>query len=137
MGHYSQAFTDNVRRLVMTRIHWDVPELVTPTIFASRDPGFDFDFMRERNRASCLVIDGRLDVLQQRSAAMHVQDLKPIADAEHRFVFVVGMLAERFVDDIAFHVCVRRARILRAILLWIDIGLAAGQSTASQVPASA
>ena len=49
-------------------------------------------FVRQRDRASSLMIDGRLNMLQKRPAAIDIQDLQAITDAEHRLVHVVGIL---------------------------------------------
>jgi hypothetical protein len=91
----SQAVPDNIRRLMMRRIHWDFLVLFVDTHDA-RQLGalLDFDCMRPLDRASGVVVDCRLYVLDERSGAVHIQDLQAVADCQHRLVHVVGILQE-------------------------------------------
>src|ERR1035441_8391070 len=61
----------------------------------------DLDRVGHRDCASRLVIDWRLDVLQKRSAAINIQYLQAIANAEYWLAHVVGILQEQFIDGIA------------------------------------
>ena len=80
------------------------------------------------------MIDRRLDVLQKRSAAKHVQDLQPVADAENGLAQVVGIVQQQFVDRVARGIG-RRGLGIRCAA-WYFAGstsaLLPGNSTASQ-----
>ena len=77
--------------LVMTRIHRNREGMPTRRLCARGDnrgeprPRVHFDRVRDRHGLPGLVIDRRLDVLQERSAAIYVQNLKAVTNAQDGF----------------------------------------------------
>ena len=84
--------------------------------------------MRDPHFSSRFMIDRRLDVLQKRSAAEHVQDLQSVADAENGLAPVVGIVQQQFVYGIAPGIGGRGLGIgCGLVLRGVDVGLASGQ----------
>src|SRR6185295_11396021 len=89
--HNAQSLADSLRGLMMTRVDRDGSSPVIPRFSLWQDKpaqprsGIHLNRVRDADASSRFVIDRRLDVLQQRSVTIHVENLQTIADAEHRF----------------------------------------------------
>src|ERR1700722_19809897 len=75
--------------------------------------GFDLDRVRDSHGSSCSMWDGRFDMLDQRAAAVYIQTLQSIADAENRLAGVVGIVQKYPVDGVPSGI---RCRGLRGAL---------------------
>ena len=84
--------------------------------------------MSDGDVASGLVIYVRLDVLDERAGAIHVQNLQTVADSEDWLAHVVGVLQKQFVHGVA-----RGVGLFGLFVLWlvvfrgINVGGAAGE----------
>jgi len=136
----AKALADCLGGLMMRRIHGN-DEFVFFSIHDFCKPGviFYLDCMRDCDLLACCVIDARAqcfrqevrDVLDERTAAVNVEALEAIADAENRLAQVLGIVQQQGVDGVAAGVGGGSARGTgRAELRRIDIGVAAGQEHA-------
>jgi hypothetical protein len=87
-SHHAQAASNNVSRLVVRRIYREA--------FAAhnrRQSRVRIDFHRVRfgYLATRIVFDTRLNILDKRPGAVHVERLQSIADAEDRLLLRVGV----------------------------------------------
>ena len=67
-------------------------------------------------------------MLDQGAGAVNVQNLEAVADAQHRFAHVVGVLQQQLVDGVAASIGGGGLRITRRVVLGgIDVGFASRQ----------
>ncbi len=70
-------------------------------------------------------------MLDQRPAAVHIQDLQSVTDGQHRLPHVVSILQKQLIDGVAFGIGRSGFGIaLGAVLGGINVGPAAGQQDA-------
>ncbi len=118
----------------MTRVHRDGSPAVVPRFSLSQDnpaqprSRIHLHRVRDGHASSRLVIDRRLDVLQQRSVTIHVENLQTVADAEHGLAQSVGILQQQFVHRIAPGIGRGGLRVCRNFVFrGIHVGLASRQ----------
>jgi len=127
---HPQPFPDAVSRLVMARIHRQLSLLPISFRHDSRQDRsvLDHNVVSNRHFSSSLVVDGRFNVLYQRSGAMNIENLQTVTDSENWLAVHVSVLQQQFIDRIPRQIRLGRLRITRgAILLGQHIGATAGQ----------
>lgn len=132
-GGDAETVAGNADSLMVTRIDWEPKEVVLFGSLLWNDQRTEKRF-RRRGRG---VSDGNLaaggvinredvEILQQGAAAPDIENLNAEADGEDRFVEIVRVLQQKFID--VFARVVRRSALgdrVLAVLMGIDVGRAA------------
>src|SRR5215470_11035109 len=92
----AQAFSDFVDRLMVAGVDRHTLEGGRVVVRHSCQLGIGIDLhgVGDGDGASGCMVDARLDVLNQRSTTMDVQDLQAVANPEQRLARVVGITQE-------------------------------------------